>query len=67
MSFVSQSDCNLARHLHVDAESALTKANKKFAEIFGSMEKVADARGESSSDLELCDLDRLWDQVKTSE
>lgn len=58
---------NLARHLQVDAENALSKANRKFEERFRSMEKLAHSRGDSLGDLELGDLDRLWDQVKATE
>ena len=58
---------NLARHLRVDAEGALSNANRKFEERFRLMEEWTHSRGESLGDLELCDLDRLWDQVKASE
>ncbi|MBJ88614.1 MAG: nucleoside triphosphate pyrophosphohydrolase [Woeseia sp.] len=58
---------NLARHLRIDAEGALSNANRKFENRFRSMEKLTHSRGESLGDLELSDLDRLWDQVKASE
>jgi XTP/dITP diphosphohydrolase/ATP diphosphatase len=54
---------NLARHLRVDAESALRAANRKFRARFGAMEAIAggyDALGK----LSLEELDALWNRVK---
>ena len=54
---------NLARHLKVDAESALRLANRKFRERFRSMETNAggfDALGTLTSD----ELEALWNRAK---
>ncbi len=55
---------NLARHLKVDAESALRRSNAKFRSRFASMERVsggADQLQQKSPD----DLERLWSQAKS--
>jgi XTP/dITP diphosphohydrolase/ATP diphosphatase len=54
---------NLARHLKVDAETALRTANAKFRRRFAVMEKSAggfDALGSLSPE----DLDALWNRAK---
>ncbi len=57
---------NLARHLHVDSEQALRKANAKFRRRFGAME---DASGgtESLHRLSLDEMEALWTLVKRQE
>lgn len=55
---------NYARHLGVDAESALRDANGKFARRFAAME---DRAGGSLSGLSLDSQERLWLAVKASE
>lgn len=52
---------NLARHLKVDAESALRDANAKFEARFRAMESIA---GDAFSDLTLDDKEALWQRVK---
>jgi XTP/dITP diphosphohydrolase/ATP diphosphatase len=55
---------NLARHLNVDAESALRRSNAKFRARFASMERAsggADQLQTKSPD----DLERLWSQAKS--
>jgi len=55
---------NLARHLNVDAESALRRSNAKFRARFASMERAsggADRLKAMSPD----DLERLWSQAKS--
>ena len=58
---------NTARKLHIDAEEALTAATDKFQERFTKVEHLAKARGVDipASTLEM--LDRLWDEVKSTE
>ncbi len=54
---------NLARHLHVDPESALRSTNAKFRRRFGAMESAAGGRevlAASTPD----QLDALWNQAK---
>ncbi|MEO6453844.1 MAG: nucleoside triphosphate pyrophosphohydrolase [Ginsengibacter sp.] len=55
---------NYARFVHVDAENALALTNKKFIERFSSMEKMALASGKALSDMQLNEMDALWDTIK---
>lgn len=55
---------NLARHHNVDAEMALTAANKKFERRFRAMEVIA---GESFAGLSLDEKGALWQAVKDAE
>lgn len=54
----------LARHLKIDAGSALRSANAKFERRFRAVEQRAIQRGESLEDLDDDALDRLWREVK---
>ena len=55
---------NIARWLDIDAESALRKANRRFKRRFSFIEKEARAVGRELSEMELDELDSLWDQSK---
>jgi nucleoside triphosphate diphosphatase len=55
---------NYARHLGVDAESALRDASGKFARRFAGMEALA---GGSIAGMSLTDQEQLWQGVKESE
>ena len=55
---------NLARHLHVDAETALRDANTKFRRRFSTMERAGGAPLEERS---LVDLELLWQAAKQTE
>ena len=55
---------NLARHLSVDPETALARANDKFAARFRIVEHLATARSLKLRDLSLGELDALWDEAK---
>ena len=55
---------NLARHLEVDPEKALTSANFKFERRFRDMEAAIVAEGESIQKLSLETLDRYWREAK---
>jgi nucleoside triphosphate diphosphatase len=55
---------NLARHLGVDAESALTAANRKFERRFRDMEQAILATGRSIADLPLDALEEQWRAAK---
>ena len=59
--------CNLARHLGVDAESALEGASAKFSRRFRAVEAAAKARGRALKDMTLAEMDALWDEVKGGE
>jgi nucleoside triphosphate diphosphatase len=55
---------NLARHLNVDAESALRRSNAKFRARFVSMERVSGG-AEQLKSMSPDDLERLWSQAKS--
>lgn len=55
---------NLARHLDVDAESALRAATEKFARRFKAVEQRVKASGREMAKLSLEELDAEWDAVK---
>ena len=54
----------LARHLNVDAESALRRSNAKFRARFASMERVSGG-AEQLKSMSPDDLERLWLQAKS--
>jgi len=55
---------NLARHLNVDAESALRRSNAKFRARFASMERVSGG-AEGLKSMSLDELEQLWGQAKS--
>ncbi len=55
---------NLARHLEVDPEKALTAANFKFERRFRDMEKAITASGKLLKDHTLESLDKEWRAAK---
>lgn len=59
--------CNLARHLKVDAESALEGASAKFSERFRKVEASAAGKGRRLKDMKLAEMDALWDEAKKAE
>jgi tetrapyrrole methylase family protein / MazG family protein len=58
---------NLARRLHIDAESALRSAGAKFRRRFLDMERRAQEQQRSLPDLSVDELLALWEQAKLSE
>lgn len=58
---------NLARHLGVDAETALRAANAKFERRFGAVEADVAARGARLENSTLEELDACWDRAKANE
>jgi len=56
---------NLARHLSINPEQALRKANAKFIERVCKVEALCDAQG--STTLASVDLEALWQRVKLDE
>jgi len=58
---------NYARFLHIDAENALERTNKKFVARFTKMEEEARSRGRSLADMTLAEMDDLWNQIKRAE
>ena len=57
---------NLARHLKVDAESALRRSNAKFRARFAAMERAAGG-STALETLSAAELDRLWEEAKAAE
>lgn len=58
---------NLARHLKIDPELALRRANAKFTRRFASIEADLAADGRRPEDSDLTEMDRLWDKAKAAE
>ena len=59
--------CNLARHLGVDAESALELSSSKFSRRFRAVEAGAKAAGRDLKEMTLAEMDALWDEAKARE
>ncbi len=59
--------CNLARHLKVDAESAVELTTAKFARRFRAVEAIAKAGEKPLKEMTLAEMDAIWDQVKAQE
>lgn len=55
---------NVARHLDIDAESALRAATQKFRGRVEEVQKLALRQGRDLKDMSLAELDQLWDTVK---
>ena len=55
---------NLARHLKLDPEVALTHANWKFKSRFQDMETAARSEGQALGDLSQEELEALWEAAK---
>ncbi len=58
---------NLARHLEVDPEKALRRANDKFARRFRAAERMARESGTFLHELSVGELDVLWNAAKAEE
>jgi nucleoside triphosphate diphosphatase len=55
---------NLARHLKVDPEDALRRANTKFTRRFAFIEAELAKRGKRPDDSDLAEMDALWNTAK---
>ena len=55
---------NYSRFVNVDAENALELTNKKFTSRFTKMEKSAHLLGKNLADMELDEMDALWNEIK---
>lgn len=55
---------NFARHLGVDAETALRYANRKFEQRFNAMEQRLAAQGDRIQDVDLAQMDAVWNEIK---
>lgn len=58
---------NLARHLRLEPETALRRANRKFERRFAQMEAFASQQGDCLSELNLDAWELLWEKVKDEE
>jgi MazG family protein len=58
---------NLARHLQVDPEAAIRRANAKFERRFRAIETLLAAGGRAPQEATLTEMDALWDRVKAAE
>ena len=58
---------NVARFVKADPEDALSAACDKFARRFRAVEEAALAQGRAMEDMDLAELDALWDQAKAQE
>jgi MazG family protein len=58
---------NLARHLGIDSEAALRKANAKFERRFAHIEARLKERGKEPASSDLAEMDALWDEAKAAE
>lgn len=57
---------NLARHLDVEPETALKKANRKFRRRFRFVEDELKHSGRTTSDATLDEMDALWNKAKAA-
>jgi tetrapyrrole methylase family protein / MazG family protein len=55
---------NLARHIGIDAEGALRRANDRFEVRFREVERLAVVAGRSLAEMTLDEMDALWDEAK---
>lgn len=58
---------NLARHMEIDPEAALRRANAKFVRRFQRIESLLAAEGKTPSESDLAEMDALWNRAKTEE
>ena len=57
---------NYARFLHIDAENALERTNKKFIDRFTQMEQRAGLQGKNLAEMSLQEMDEIWNDIKSS-
>src|SRR6266404_790089 len=58
---------NLARKCKIDAESALQRATDKFVTRFNQLEDELKARGKKLGDVDLAEMDDIWNRIKNEE
>lgn len=58
---------NLARHLQIDPEAALRRANAKFTRRFSRIEDWLAEAGKTPADSDLAEMDALWNRAKKEE
>jgi len=55
---------NLSRHLGIEPEQALRRANEKFLSRFSYMEQSLAARGKTLKETPLAEMDMIWEEAK---
>lgn len=58
---------NLARHLKIDPEHALRRANQKFERRFRTVEQQLEKKGRAMVETPLDELEQLWQSAKAGE
>ena len=58
---------NVARHLGLEPETVLRRANAKFSRRFAAVERKLASLGRRPQQSDLAEMDRLWDEVKAEE
>lgn len=58
---------NLARHLKVDPDAALRRANRKFERRFGHIERRLAEAGRAPAEASLDEMEALWQEAKAEE
>ena len=58
---------NLARHLSVEPETALRRANAKFTRRFTHIERELGRQGRSPAEASLDEMEALWVEAKAQE
>jgi ATP diphosphatase len=58
---------NVARHLDIDAETALRGTNAKFVRRFAAIEARLAETGRTLAESDLAEMDRLWNEAKANE
>jgi MazG family protein len=58
---------NLARKYRLDAESMLQLASNKFVSRFNRLEDEVHSRGKRLGDVDLAELDEIWNEIKAAQ
>ena len=58
---------NLSRHFNISAENALRKTNRKFVKRFRKVEEKIKATGKELYEVNLEEMDSIWNQIKHNE
>jgi ATP diphosphatase len=58
---------NVARHLKLDPETALRKANEKFTRRFAYIERRLAEQGKTCEQSSLEEMDALWDEIRAED
>ena len=58
---------NLARHLGIEPEGALSRATRKFQDRFAALERSFEARGKALREASVDEMDQAWTAIKRAE